>query len=313
LFAVTPVVAALLAAVAVVAVVVHNTRHDATASPTAYHSGVTSSHRPTTTRVTPSPTPSPTPTTPTDNPALATAAVNSVDSMGIGGISVGVAVLDRNTNLITSGRLGAAPFYSASVIKLFTVTYLLHQQEVGAITLDSNMQNNITRALELSDDDAMNAFWNTYGGAAMIPAFVNLYGLQNTSAPAVTGQWGETTFSPNDVLKVYLYAMDKLSQADANLIIGDLSMAANVGADGFNQAFGLLQAPRPPTVKAKQGWMQLPGDSMTLNSTGVLGTNNQYVVAILTKQPMSVSYDTGRVYLNQAAQVVEKALAPGIG
>ncbi|HEY0808380.1 MAG TPA: hypothetical protein VGD84_25150, partial [Pseudonocardiaceae bacterium] len=245
----TPVVAALLAAVAVVAVVVHNTRHDATASPRAYHSGVTSSRRPTTTRVTPSPTPSPTPTTPTDNPALLTAAVNSVDALNIGGVSIGVAILDRNTGQVAAGRLGSTPFYSASVVKLFTVTYLLHQQEAGAITLNSNMQNNITRALELSDDDAMNAFWDTYGGGALIPAFVNLFGLQNTSAPAVTGQWGETTFSPNDVLKVYLYAMNKLSQADANLIIGDLGMAANVGADGFNQAFGLLQAPRAPTVK----------------------------------------------------------------
>ena len=312
LFTVTPIVVVVLAAVAGIAVLVHNTRRDAAASPTAFHASATTAARTTTTTPsTTTPTPSPTPTV-SDNPALATAAVNAVDGLGIKGVTFGIAILDRNTGQVTAGQNASSQFYSASVIKLFTVTYLLHEQELGALTLSPTMRNNITRALELSDDNAMDAFWGTYGGVKLIPEFVALYGLQNTAAPAIAGQWGETKFSPSDVLKVYDYVFTKLSSADSALIIGDLAQAADRGADGFDQAFGLLQPPRMPTVKAKQGWMQIGGNSLTLNTTGVLGSKNQYVIAILSRQPISVSYATGRGYVNEAATAVVKALTPGI-
>lgn len=308
-FTIPTIVAVVLVAVAVVAVVVRN--HNEAASPTAFRSS-TAAPPTTTAPPTTSPTPSPTPTLPDHTPEM-TAAVAAVDGLGIKGVSFGVAIEDRQTGKVVAGQLGAQPFYSASVIKLFTVTYLLHEQEIGALKLSPTMQSNITRALELSDDNAMNAFWGAYGGVALIPRFVQLYGLQNTTAPHILGEWGETTFSAEDVLKVYNYVFTQLSPADSQLIIGDLGNAADKGADGFDQAFGLLQPPRAPTVKAKQGWMQIGGNSMTLNTTGVLGSNNQFLIAILSRQPISTSYATGRSYMNQAAQVLEKSLAPGIG
>ncbi|HEX4721976.1 MAG TPA: hypothetical protein VH333_05645 [Pseudonocardiaceae bacterium] len=309
LFTVTPIVAVVLVAVAVVAVVVHN-RHDDAASPTAFHASTTP---PASTTTSPVPTTTtPPPTTAPDYSPLMTSAVNAVDGLGIKGVTMGVAIEDRQTGKVVAGQLGATPFYSASVIKLFTVTYLLHEQEIGALKLSATMQNNITRALELSDDNAMDAFWGAYGGVKLIPEFVQLYGLQNTTAPTILGEWGETRFSAQDVLKVYDYVFDKLSPVDSALIVGDLGNAANKGADGFDQAFGLLQPPRASTVKAKQGWMQIGGNSMTLNTTGVLGSNNQFLIAILSRQPISTSYATGRGYMDEAAQVLEKALAPGV-
>jgi hypothetical protein len=51
---------------------------------------------------------------------------------------------------------------------------------------------------------------------------------------------------------------------------------------------------------------------MILNTTGALGTDNQYLVAILTKQSASIGYSNGRANVNRASTLVKKVLAPGI-
>lgn len=314
LFTVTPVVAAVLVLVGVVAVIVHNDKHTAAASQaartTTREPAITTTTPPPTTTTTPPPTT--TPTADIDHAAMRTA-VGAVDGLMYKGVTFGVAIEDHDDGYVIGGANGATPFYSASVVKLFTVTYLLHQQEIGALTLSQGMMNLIPRALELSDDNAEDAFWSTYGGASLIQKFTDLFGLQNTIAPSDTSQWGETKFSPDDVLRVYDFALNKLSPNDSALVIGDLSQAADVGADGFNQAFGLLDPPRETGVKAKQGWMEIIGDSLTLNTTGVLGANNNFLVAIMTKQPVYIGWATGKQHVNTAAQVVEKELASAPG
>lgn len=314
IFTVTPIVATVLIVVAMAAVVVHNLHgSDSSASPASLHttttidgtaSPFTSSAAPTTT--------SQTPTTPPDNPALAETAVQAVDALDVSGVQYGVAVLDRVSGHETIGREGDVGFYSASVIKLFVVVDLLHKQEMGEIKLDSNDQYDIKRALELSDDKAMDALWEDFDGPALVTEMIKLAGLHDTVLDAKdSGEWGETKISARDVLAVWQYALTKLSGTDASLVINDTHSAANNGADGFDQAFGLLEPPRPATVKAKQGWM-IAGSEMILNTTGALGSNNQYLVAILTKQSAGIGYPQGRANVNKASVLVRKALAPAI-
>ena len=310
-FAVTPVLAVVL--VAVVAVVVHNNKHTAATSQAAYQHPSTT-RRPTLTTTTPPPTPTTTtppftPTTPA-NQVLVTQAIDNVDALRFHGVTFGIAIEDRVSGQIIGGANGATPFYAASVVKLLTVTYLLHQQEIGALTLGQGMMDLIPRALELSDDDAENAFWSTYGGVSLIPKFIALFGLQNTIAPPDPAQWGETKFSAEDVVRVYDYAINKLDPTDVALVMGDLGQAADTGADGFNQAFGLLNPPRMQDVKAKQGWMEIIGDSMTLNSTGVLGSDDDFLVAIMSKQPIDIGWAEGVEHIDTAAAIVEKVLSP---
>jgi hypothetical protein len=295
LFTVTPVVAVVLVAVAGVAVIVHDrsVRSEAgTARPASFHASV---HV----------------TTPTTTP-LATSAVNYVDAITTKSVQYGIAILDRKSGTVTVGAAGGTPFWAASVIKLFVVTDILHRYELGQVTLSPSVENDIQRALELSDDNAMDNLWDAFGGSALIPASVALFGLQDTLPPPVVGQWGEAKISARDVLKVYQYILTKLSDADSAMVVNYLGQAANNGADGFDQAFGLLDPPRASTVKAKQGWMWINGDSITLNSTGILGPNNDYVVAILTRQRNSIGWAGGRTNVNNAAAVVEKVLAPGL-
>lgn len=312
LFTVTPIVAAVLIVVAMVAVLLHTVHKPSDrASRTAFDStSATGSAEPLTTTTLTTTTTVPTTTTTPDNPALAKQAVVAVDSLHLSGVQYGIAVLDRRTGQETLGEQGALGFYSASVIKLFVVVDLLHKHEQGAVSLDPSAQNDITRALELSDDNAMNSLWERYQGPSLVNQMISLAGLKDTVLDANDpGEWGETKISARDVLAVWEYALTKLTPADTAIVVNDTHNAANNGADGFDQAFGLLEQPREPTVKAKQGWM-IAGSEMILNTTGALGSDNQYLVAIMSKQRASFGYARGRANVNEAAQLVEKALAP---
>lgn len=314
LFTVTPVVATVLIVVAMAAVIVHSVRKSApTASPTAFGTNtVTGRPAPTTAHPTSSP-PAPTTTTPADDPALAQHAVELVDALKVSGVQYGIAILDRNTGKLTVGAEGDVGFFSASVVKLFVVVDILHRVEEGRITLSSGDRTNITRALELSDDNAMDSMWVKYDGPSLVTEMISLAGLKDTVLDTANpGEWGETKISARDVTSVWEYALTKLSPADRSLVVNDTHHAANNGADGFYQAFGLLEPPRPASVKAKQGWM-IAGSEMILNTTGVLGARDQYVVAILTRQSASIGYSQGRANVNRASGLALKALTPGLG
>jgi hypothetical protein len=312
LFTLTPIVATVLIVVAMAAVVVHNLhKSDGEARPAALGSSITGSATPLTTTQSTT-TPPPTPTTTPDNPALAPSAVKAVDSLHVSGVQYGIGILDRRSGQETLGQKGATGFYSASVVKLFVVVALLHNSEQGKVTLTSNDQYDIRRALELSDDTAMNAMWVNHNGPALVTEMIGLAGLQDTVLDtADPGEWGETKISARDVISVWNYAITKLSSADSKLVLGDTHNAQDYGADHFYQAFGLLQSPRPTTVKAKQGWM-IAGSVMILNTTGALGTDNDYLVAILTKQSASIGYSNGRANVNRASTLVKKLLGPGL-
>ncbi|HEX5116604.1 MAG TPA: hypothetical protein VFW65_15515 [Pseudonocardiaceae bacterium] len=307
--------ATVLIVVAMAAVIVHSVDRSApAASSTAFGSTtLAGTPSPTTAPTTSSSTPPPTSTTPADNPALAKQAVKEVDALQVSGVQYGVAILDRNTGTLTTGAEGDVGFFSASVVKLFVVVDILHRVEQGRLTLSSTDENNIKRALELSDDNAMDALWVKYNGPALVTEMISLAGLHDTVLDkADPGEWGETEISARDVTAVWEYALTHLSTAHTSLVVSDTHSAANNGADGFDQAFGLLEPPRPSTVKAKQGWM-IAGSEMILNTTGVLGARNQYVVAILTKQSASIGYPQGRANVNKASVQVLKQLSPGLG
>lgn len=312
-FTVTPIVATVLIVVAMAAVIVHSLHRSApSANRTAFGTNaLTRTPTPTTTTTTSKPPP--TSTTPADDPALPVRAVQAVDSLHVSGVQYGIAILDRDSGKLTTGTEGDVGFFSASVVKLFVVVDLLHRVEQGQVTLSSADRTDIKRALELSDDQAMDSLWVKYDGPGLVTQIASLAGLHDTQLDtADPGEWGETRISARDVTAVWEYALTKLSAADTSLVVGYTHSAANNGADGFYQAFGLLQPPRPATVKAKQGWM-IAGSEMILNTTGVLGARNQYVVAIMTKQSASIGYSQGRANVNRASDLVLKALQPGLG
>lgn len=229
-------------------------------------------------------------------------AVAAVDSMSLatgGALNIGVAVLDRQTGQLNVGAEGATPFYSASVVKLFTVVDIVHRAETGRATLSPAQLDNMQRALTVSDDNAMNALWEQFDGSSTVTEMVGLANLQDTQPPADPGEWGETKVSARDVVAVYQYLLTSINPSDAQWVLNALSSAQNTGADGFDQAFGLLVSPRPTGVAAKQGWM-VDGGSEYLHSTGIVGSGNRYLVAVLSRRPASNGYDVGRADISTA-------------
>jgi hypothetical protein len=239
------------------------------------------------------------------------AAIASVDTLNAVRPSVasyGVAVLDRTTGQLTLGSEGATPLYSASVVKLFTVVDILYRTEADGLVLTPVQQADIQRALSLSDDSAMNALWNQFGGSRTVIEMIGLANLRDTRPPANPGEWGETLISARDVVEVYQYLLSSMGRSSRDTVLGALASAQQSGADGFDQAFGLLRSPRSATVAAKQGWM-IDGPQLYLHSTGVTGPSGRYVIALLSAQPATIGYQTAKAYLSAAATTVVDALA----
>jgi len=229
--------------------------------------------------------------------ASAVAVFDGLNAVRPGIACYGVAVLDRNTGQVTVGADGATTFYSASVVKVFTVVDVLHRAEAEQRVLTADQYDFVQRALSRSDDNAMNALWDEFGGSRTITEMIGLANLRDTRPPTDPNEWGETLVSARDVVGVYQYALTQLSQIDQITVLGSLASAPDVGADGFDQAFGLLHGPRAPGVAAKQGWM-VDGPLMYLHSAGVTG---RYVVALLSRQPAQVGYQAGKAELSAAA------------
>jgi CubicO group peptidase (beta-lactamase class C family) len=246
-------------------------------------------------------------------PGAAQTAVDAADAVDGNGVQFGVGILDLATGAETLGKAGSARFYCASVLKLFLITDLLHQQEQGTITLDADDDDDIRLVLTESNDAAMDSLWESYDGPAAINALVGLAHLQDTQVPAdidKTGEWGETLISARDVLAVYQYVLTQLNATDRNLVVGDLNNANPVGYQNFDQAFGLLGPTRNGGTKAKQGWMSYQHQVM-LHTTGILDGKNQIVVAILSARPGTLGdYQLAEQQLDKATAALVKSLGP---
>lgn len=237
--------------------------------------------------------------------AAVTSAVGAVDAIAADtGVWIGVAVLDRVTGKVAVGAQGAAPVAAASLTKLYTVVDVLDRAAAGEITLTDDDHRWIERALSLSDDNAMNALWSRFGGADTVAGAIDAAGLQDSKPPTDPSQWGEAVVSARDLVAVYEHVLTDMTDADSDLVIGALTSAADVAADGFHQDFGLLAPPRRPGVAAKQGWMWW-GPTFYLHTAGTLGPDQRYVVAI---DSTSHSSKLSRATIDRAAAAAADAL-----
>jgi hypothetical protein len=261
----------------------------------------------------------PTTTRPADGDPLApdeaAAGIEAAEATAPSKEQLGVAVLDRASGKEIDGTDASATFPCASVLKLFLITYLLHEQEQGALTLSQTDLTEIHSALTISDDSAMDALWVKYHGAASISQLIDIAHLPDAQMTSIarSGKWGGVLISARDVLTIYEYVLTKLTATDRDLIIGDLNNANPVGYQGWNQAFGLLNpATRTSTTKAKQGWSGWFGQTV-LHTTGIVDGQDDVVVAILSSRPGSGSdaqFDVARQQVDDATTALLSHLAP---
>lgn len=245
---------------------------------------------------------------------LAQAAVDAAQATAAPSTELGAAVLDRVTGETAVGARGDEPFYTASLAKLVVTLDVLDRRRVDGLAVTDDDIALIRRALGPSDDAAMNTLWVRFDGVGAAARVSADLGLTGTTAPADPSQWGEMSVSPTDFLRLYAYVLDDLPAADRDLVVGALAAAPPTAADGFDQAFGLLDpvvdGPGARGAEAKQGWMCCFSGQYYLHSAGVVGPDERFVVVVLTRVPRAPGWAAARTEVTAVAAAAVQALGP---
>lgn len=220
------------------------------------------------------------------------------------GADITAVVLDRTTGeTAASGANQSFPI--ASVVKLFIADDLLLQESEGKTTLSAADRTALDAMLRSSDDTAAQTFWDRSGGNAVIARVKARYGLAGTTAPH-NGHWDVTTSTAGDLVRYYDMLLDGsggLPREQADIIIGDLARSTPTGNDGYPQRFGIPEGLYGEPVAVKQGWFCCwSGPNQLHVSTGVIGADRRYVMAISSLDPTSEA--AARENITQAVQTM---------
>ena len=234
---------------------------------------------------------------------LATRIQQAIDEAAARGAALSVAVLDRKTReLVSNGN--AQVIATASVAKLFIADDLLLQESQGRTTLSPEDRRALDVMLQSSDDDAAEKFWNQGGADAIITQVATRYGMPSTVPPS-DGRWWNTTSSLADLLHYYDLLLDGsggLPADRARIIVNDLSQSTPTGIDGYPQRFGIPDGLFAEPVAVKQGWMCCIGADWVHLSTGVIGADHRYIIAVQSLQPSDDA--TARQSITQAVKTI---------
>lgn len=220
------------------------------------------------------------------------------------GADISFTLLDRSTGRTVSGGDGGA-FPIASVSKLFIADDLLMQVAKGQRQLTPQERQAFDVMLRSSDDNAAEIFWSESGGNDVVSRIKARYGLTGTTAP-YDGHWWTTMSTTADIVRYYDMLLDGaggLPPQQASMILSDLSASTPNGLDGYPQRFGIPEGLFAEPVAVKQGWMPgWNGNNWLHMSTGVIGADRRFVIAIGSLQP--VDDETARDTMTQAIQTM---------
>ncbi|MCH9668165.1 MAG: hypothetical protein K0U80_09910 [Actinomycetia bacterium] len=254
----------------------------------------------------------PLPETPPDAPAAGFAGLperlgQATAGAAASGATITVAVLDRNTGqFVTNGN--GMTLAIASVAKLFIADDLLLKVSRGETTLSPGDRNSLDVMLRASDDGAAEVFWAQGGGSAIVDRVIARYGLGSTGPPP-DGRWFNTISTVSDLVRYYdmlLSGAGGLPPEQAGIILANLAASTPTASDGmvpggvYQQRFGIPEGLFAEPVAVKQGWMCCVGADWMHLSTGVIGPDRRYVMAIGSMQPGSA--DIARQTITQAVR-----------
>ena len=189
--------------------------------------------------------------------------------------------------------------------KLFIADDLLMQTSLRKTALRPQDRQALDNMLRSSDDFPADDFWARGGGNAVIKRVADRYHLGTTTAP-YNGDWWNTMSTTADLVRYYDMLLDGtggLPQEQANIMMSDLAASTPLGVDGYPQRFGIPDGLAGEPVAVKQGWMCCwgVGDQVHL-STGVVGPDRRYVIAVASMQPVDEA--SARNTVTQALKTV---------
>jgi hypothetical protein len=226
------------------------------------------------------------------------------------GADISAVILDRNTGQIVSNG-NNKPLPLASVVKLFIADDLLLQESKGQTQLSPADRAALDVMLRSSDDSAAEVFWNRSGGSAIITRVTARYGLGATTTP-YNGRWYNTLSTTGDIVRYYdmmLSGRGGLPPEQASVILSNLAASTPTAIDGtqpggvYPQRFGIPEGLYAEPVAVKQGWFCCwNGGNWMHMSTGVIGPDRRYVMAIGSLQPTDGA--TARNTITQAVKTM---------
>jgi hypothetical protein len=211
------------------------------------------------------------------------------------GVRAAVIVHDRRTGAsYVAGDVDYA-YASASVVKVFIATRLLAEGQAN----DPGVRDQMWRMVTTSDDAAAMALYPKAGSEGLAAWISARYHLTGISASPRAGYWGLTRITARAVVGFYTAVAD--DPVVGPWLLGAMGEGTRVGADGFNQYFGLMFVAHHWRVK--QGWMCCLEDKMRMHSTGFVDYD-RYVIALLTEGARDKYYEYGRRTLSLMAQAL---------
>ncbi|HEX4100966.1 MAG TPA: hypothetical protein VHY21_10575 [Pseudonocardiaceae bacterium] len=200
----------------------------------------------------------------------------------------GFEVFDLQTGTVLTSNNAGQQFAAMSVVKLLIALDALARD--NWLIPDGATQQQIRQMLADSDDEIADGLWTAGGGPAIVTRMAGRLGLTGTQPPDDPGEWGDTLITPRDMVTVYRYIAEQVPGPDRDLLLGALSGAPRIAADGFNQYFGIPDGMPHTTWAIKQGW-GTSGSQAVMDSTGLVGPDLRYVVVVLASAPAN-SYST---------------------
>jgi len=224
-----------------------------------------------------------------------------------------VAVLDRVAGEKVVGGRGGESFFTASLSKVVVAVDVLDRRRLEGLAVTDADLDLFRRALGRGDDSAMNALWSRFDGAGAAGRVSSRLGLTGTSNPRDPSQWGAMTVSAAGTARIWEHVLDEMPAADRDLLVADMEAAPPRAGDGFDQAFGLLfpgvDGGGGPGAVAKQGWMCCFSGISSMHSAGAVGSDQRFVVALLTGVPRSGGREAARRELDRIAAAAVAPLA----
>lgn len=214
------------------------------------------------------------------------------------GTNLSVAVYDRREQKLTTSYHPALTYTTASLVKVFIA---LEAEESGDIPAAT-----VKQMLARSDDNIASELWSRLGGPDIVRHWVTKIGLHDTKPPEDAGHWGNTRISAPDMVAVYRYLLEREPAAKRKIILDGMAGATEQGADGFRQYYGIADATGKIPWAIKQGW-SCCGPERTLHSTGILGSDNRYIVVVLSTMPSSTGYETGAKRVTDVVKLLVKS------
>ncbi|WP_196806188.1 serine hydrolase [Rhodococcus sp. 114MFTsu3.1] len=204
----------------------------------------------------------------------------------VNGAQVSITFMDRVSG-IRATNSNKEQIETASVSKLFIADDLLFRNDRGEVDLSRSDMAQIDAMLRSSDDSAAEQLWSRFGRNDIVGRVAARYGLPSTSVRE-GDEWWLTRTTTTDVVTFYAALIDGaggLSPSRSVTILSKLADFTRLGADGYYQRFGLPDAlPDESGLGVKQGWMCCVGGDWIHLSTGFVGADHRYIVAIASRE-----------------------------